>query len=214
MRRLCAGDADPLAPLAVQYADYAVWQRQWLSGEVLQQQAAYWQEQLAGAPALLELPTDHAAAGAAGLCRGARWRCGWMRQLTGALKALSRRHGLTLFMTLLAGWCGVLARLSGQDEVVIGTPVANRARAEIEGLIGFFVNTLALRIDLSGAPSVGGAAGAGEGGEPGGAGASGPAVRAGGGDRAAAAQPAPCAAVPGDVRLAERAAGRAGACRV
>ena len=77
-------------------------------------------------------------------------------ELTAGLKELSRRHGTTLFMTLLAGWAVLLARLSGQQEVVIGTPVANRGRAEIEGLIGFFVNTLALRLDLSGSPSVSG----------------------------------------------------------
>ena len=74
-------------------------------------------------------------------------------ELTGGLKALSRRHGATLFMTLLAGWAALLARLSGQEDVVIGTPVANRGRAEIEGLIGFFVNTLALRVDLCGSPT-------------------------------------------------------------
>ena len=76
-------------------------------------------------------------------------------ELTAGLKALSRRHGTTLFMTLLAAWAALLARLSGQEDVVIGTPVANRGRAEIENLIGFFVNTLALRLDLSGSPTVG-----------------------------------------------------------
>ena len=139
--------------LEIQYADYAVWQRQWIEGEILQQQAAYWKTTLAGAPALLELPADHPRpaqqdfAGAfAGLVLD--------EQLTAGLKALSRRHGTTLFMTLLAGWAALLARLSGQQDVVIGTPVANRGRAEIEGLIGFFVNTLALRLDLSGSPTV------------------------------------------------------------
>ena len=139
--------------LEIQYADYAVWQRQWIEGEILQQQAAYWKTTLAGAPALLELPTDHTrpvqqdfAGGFVELVLD--------EQLTAGLKDLSRRHGTTLYMTLLAGWAILLARLSGQQDVVIGSPVANRGRAEIENLIGFFLNTLVLRLDLSGSPSV------------------------------------------------------------
>jgi Condensation domain len=148
------GHADPLPALAIQYPDYAVWQRRWLAGEVLQAQSDYWQHTLAGAPAVLELPTDrrrpvqqdHAGAFVAlELDDG----------LTAGLKALRRRHGTSLFMTLLAGWAALLARLSGQDDMVIGSPVANRTRTEIEPLIGFFVNTLALRLDLSGRPTVG-----------------------------------------------------------
>ena len=132
--------------------------------------------------------------------------------LTAALKALSQRHGTTLFMTLLAGWAAVLRRLSGQDDVVIGTPERQPRRAtEIEGLIGFFVNTLALRVDLSGAPTRGGAAGAGEGAGAGGAAEPGHPLRAGGGAGAAGAQPGAHPALPGDVRLAERAGGQAGA---
>ena len=84
--------------------------------------------------------------------RGLLSLCELDEELTAKLKGLGQRHGTTLFMTLLAGWAGVLGRLAGQDEVVIGTPTANRGRTEIEGLIGFFVNTLALRIDLSGTP--------------------------------------------------------------
>jgi amino acid adenylation domain-containing protein len=147
------GRPDPLPPLPVQYADYAAWQRRWVEGEVLRRQADYWRETLSGAPELLELPTDHP--------RPARqhFAGAWMaveldEALTAALKTLGQRHGATLYMTLLAGWAAVLARLSGQDEVVVGTPSANRGQSEIEGLIGFFVNTLALRVDLSGAPSV------------------------------------------------------------
>ena len=147
------GEADPLPELEIQYADYAVWQRQWIEGEILQQQAAYWKTTLAGAPALLELPTDHPrpiqrdfAGGFVELVLD--------EQLTAGLKDLSRRQGTTLYMTLLAGWAILLARLSGQQDVVIGSPVANRGRAEIENLIGFFVNTLALRLDLSGSPRV------------------------------------------------------------
>jgi amino acid adenylation domain-containing protein len=148
-----AGRPDPLPPLPVQYADYAVWQRRWVDGERLQRQAEYWRAALAGVPEALELPTDRP--------RPARWdaRGGAVAvaldaELTAALRALSRRHGTTLFMTLLAGWAAVLGRLSGQADLVIGTPTANRGQREIEGLIGFFVNTLALRADLTGTPTV------------------------------------------------------------
>jgi amino acid adenylation domain-containing protein len=147
------GRPDPLPPLPVQYADYAAWQRRWMDGEVLQEQATFWTDALAGAPALLELPADRP--------RPPRqdYRGGFLdfaldEALTARLKALSLRHDTTLFMTLLAAWSVVLSRLSGQDDVVVGTPVANREHAEIQALIGFFVNTLALRIDLSGSPTV------------------------------------------------------------
>ncbi|HEV2148914.1 MAG TPA: condensation domain-containing protein, partial [Longimicrobiaceae bacterium] len=149
-----SGEADPLPGLAVQYADYAVWQRRWVEGEVLRQQAEYWKRTLSGAPELLELPTDRprpAEMDHAGALLGVALD----EELTAGLKALSRRQGTTLFMTLLAGWAVVLSRLSGQEDLVVGTPTANRGRREIEGLIGFFVNTLALRVDLSGAPTVG-----------------------------------------------------------
>lgn len=149
------GEDDPLPPLELHYADYAVWQRQWLSGELLRKQEAYWKTSLRGAPELLTLPMDRPrpaeqsyAGGTVPLVvNGA---------VTKALKALGLRHGTTPFMTLLAGWAALLSRLSGQDDVVIGTPAANRGRAEIEGLIGFFVNTLALRLDFSGDPTVAG----------------------------------------------------------
>ncbi|HEX2189524.1 MAG TPA: amino acid adenylation domain-containing protein, partial [Longimicrobiaceae bacterium] len=147
------GEADPLPPLPVQYADYAAWQRRWLEGEVLQRQADYWRETLAGAPELLELPTDHPRPARQDFA-GASLKVELDEALTAALKTLSQRHGATLYMTLLAGWAAVLSRLSGQDEVVVGTPTANRGRADVEELIGFFVNTLALRVDLSGAPTV------------------------------------------------------------
>ncbi|PWE40846.1 hypothetical protein C9I50_14735 [Pseudomonas prosekii] len=143
------GEADPLPALAVQYGDFARWQRRWLSGEVLQRQSEYWQQALAGAPALLLLPTDRprpAQQDYAGSSVDIRLD----EQLTAALKALSQRHGTTLYMTLMAAWAAVLSRLSGQDDVVIGSPAANRQRAEVEGLIGLFVNTLAVRIDTSG----------------------------------------------------------------
>jgi amino acid adenylation domain-containing protein len=147
------GEPDPLPPLPVQYADYAAWHRRWVEGPVLEAQAEYWTRTLAGVPELLELPTDHARPAKQDFA-GARVNVELDEALTGALWTLSQRHGTTLFMTLLAGWAAVLARLSGQDDVVIGTPSANRGRSEIEGLIGFFVNTLPVRVDLSGAPSV------------------------------------------------------------
>ncbi|PPV03229.1 condensation domain-containing protein, partial [Xanthomonas bromi] len=152
-RAFARGDTDPLAPLPIQYADYASWQRHWLAGEVLHQQASYWREALCDVPVLLELPTDrprpaeqdHAGAGLEVVVD---------RQQAQALKALSQRHGLTLYTTLLASWAMLLSRLSGQQDVVIGSPVANRGRSETEGLIGFFVNTLALRVDVSGASTL------------------------------------------------------------
>ncbi|MFI6684900.1 amino acid adenylation domain-containing protein [Streptomyces sp. NPDC050485] len=144
---------NPLAPLRVQYADYAAWQRQLLSDGALAAQSAYWREALAGAPALLELPTDRPRPAEQDY-RGEHVRITLGAELTAALHAFSRRHRSTLFMTVLTGWALTLSRLSGQHDVVIGTPVANRRRTELEELIGFFVNTLALRIDLSGAPSV------------------------------------------------------------
>ncbi|WP_051319008.1 non-ribosomal peptide synthetase [Chitinimonas koreensis] len=147
------GEADPLPPLPLQYADYAAWQRQWLSGTVLAKQSAYWRETLAGAPALLTLPTDRPRPPEQDY-RGGTVKLRFDAGLTAGLKALSLAQGSTLFMTLLAGWAVVLARLSGQSDLVIGTPTANRRRAELEGLIGFFVNTLALRLDLAGDPSV------------------------------------------------------------
>ncbi len=143
------GQPDPLPPLPIQYGDFAVWQRLWLSGEVLQRQSRYWQQALAGAPALLTLPTDRprpAQQDYAGSSVAVRLD----ERLTAGLKALSQRHGTTLYMTLMSAWASLLARLSGQHDVVIGSPVANRNRSEIEGLIGLFVNTLAVRIDTSG----------------------------------------------------------------
>ncbi|HKQ04408.1 MAG TPA: amino acid adenylation domain-containing protein, partial [Blastocatellia bacterium] len=147
------GQEDPLPALEVQYADYAVWQRQWLQGEVLSKQAEYWERELAGAPGLLELPTDHVRP-AEQEYEGGRVPVALSAELSRGLKQMSQQQGTTLFMTLLAGWGALLSRLSGQQDVVIGTSVANRGRVEIEGLIGLFINTLALRLDMSGTPSV------------------------------------------------------------
>ncbi|WP_188555321.1 non-ribosomal peptide synthetase, partial [Edaphobacter dinghuensis] len=147
------GEPNPLPPLEIQYPDYAAWQRKWLAGERLEAQADYWKRTLADAPPLLDLPTDRprpAQQSFAGAFVPVRINA----ELTRKLKALSTKHGTTLFMTLLAAWAAVLSRLSGQDDVVIGTPVANRRHVQVENLIGFFVNTLALRIDLGGEPTV------------------------------------------------------------
>jgi amino acid adenylation domain-containing protein len=149
------GEPDPLPPLPVQYADYAAWQRQWVQGPILEAQADYWVDTLTGAPELLELPTDHPRPVKQDFTGASVW-VEMDEALTASLRTLSQRHGTTLFMTLLAGWAAVLARLSGQDDVVIGTPSANRGRTEIEGLIGFFVNTLPVRVDFADAPTVAG----------------------------------------------------------
>ncbi|MCF5428950.1 amino acid adenylation domain-containing protein, partial [Pseudomonas syringae] len=146
------GQDDPLAPLTLQYLDYAVWQRRWLSGDLLQQQSDYWQQTLADAPALLMLPTDRVRPAQQDYA-GAVLPIVFDEDLTRGLKALSQRHGSTLFMTIMAAWAALLGRLSGQDDVVIGTPVANRTRSEAEGLVGLFVNTLAIRVDLSDKPT-------------------------------------------------------------
>ncbi|QTL38231.1 amino acid adenylation domain-containing protein [Xenorhabdus budapestensis] len=147
------GQPDPLPPLPVQYADYALWQRQWLQGTVLDTQLAFWRQALHGIPALLALPTDHARP-AVQSYRGDQVPFTLSPPLVAALKALSQRHGTTLFMTLLTGWGILLARLSGQPDIVIGTPVANRQHSALEPLIGFFVNTLALRVTVDDNPTV------------------------------------------------------------
>ncbi|SDX46163.1 arthrofactin-type cyclic lipopeptide synthetase C [Pseudomonas syringae] len=144
------GKADPLPELAIQYADYAVWQQSWMSGERLQHQAAYWHQALDGAPTLLTLPTDRPRPAQQDFA-GASLAIRLDAHLTAGLRALAQRQGVTLYMTLLTAWGALLARLSGQAEVVIGSPIAGRGRAELEGLIGLFVNTLAVRIDTSSA---------------------------------------------------------------
>ncbi|ERT10339.1 non-ribosomal peptide synthetase, partial [Photorhabdus temperata] len=148
-----AGLPDPLLPLTVQYPDYAAWQRQWLSADRVQIQSDYWRTILADAPVLLDLPTDRLRPSEQSFA-GHVIPINLDEKLTASLKYLSEQQGITLFMTLLSAWATVLSRLSGQDDVVIGTPSAGRNRQEVESLIGFFVNTLALRIDLSGAPNV------------------------------------------------------------
>jgi len=148
----CLGKPSPLPELPIQYADFAVWQRGWLEGEVFERQLAYWRKQLADLPAL-QLPTDRPRPAVMSY-RGARHPIVIPDALCEKLKALSQREGATLFMTLLAAFQTLLHRYTGQDDIVIGSPIANRNRAEMEGLIGFFVNTLVLRTDMSGDPSV------------------------------------------------------------
>ncbi|UXI65931.1 non-ribosomal peptide synthetase [Tahibacter amnicola] len=147
------GQANPLPELALQYPDFAAWQREWLSGERLQAQTDYWRKALADAPVRLELPTDRPRPAQQSFA-GASLPLHLDAGLTRDLKQLSQTHGVTLFMTLLAGWSALLSRWSGQSDVVVGTPVANRRRLELEGLIGFFVNTLALRVSMAADPDV------------------------------------------------------------
>ena len=146
------GQPSPLADLPIQYADFALWQRKWLQGEVLETQLDYWRKQLADAPAVLEMPTDKARP-AIQTFNGTYHRLVLPRRLSDSVSALSRRSGTTLFMTLLAAFQALLYRYTNQEDVVVGTPIANRTRRETEDLIGFFVNTLVMRTDLSGNPS-------------------------------------------------------------
>jgi amino acid adenylation domain-containing protein len=149
---LRAGAPVPLPPPPVQYADFAAWQREWLRDDVLQAQLAYWRGRLADAPAVLELPTDRARP-AQQSHRGEVRSFDVPPALTARLRALARGSDATLFMVLLAAFDLLIHRLSGRDDVVVGSPVAGRVRAEVEELIGFFVNTMALRTDLSGDPT-------------------------------------------------------------
>ncbi len=146
------GRPSPLPELPIQYADFACWQRSVLQGSYLNGLFAYWQKQLKDAPAQLILPTDRPRP-AVQTFRGASLSMPLPGGLATELRALSQQQGATLFMTLLAAFGALLSRYSGQSDLVIGTPIANRTRSELEGLIGFFVNTLALRLDLSGDPS-------------------------------------------------------------
>jgi hypothetical protein len=146
------GEACPLQELPIQYADFAVWQREWLRGEVLERQLGYWREHLEGAPPLLELPTDRPRP-AVQTYRGADESLALPEELVEKIRKLSSQEGVTLFMFLLAAFKVLLYRYTGQTDIVVGTPIAGRHHTEIEALIGFFVNTLVLRTDLSGALS-------------------------------------------------------------
>ncbi|HET6231552.1 MAG TPA: condensation domain-containing protein, partial [Longimicrobiaceae bacterium] len=156
LRVLCAafaaGEPSPLPPLPIQYHDFALWQREQVSGEALERQLEYWRGQLAGAAEVLELPTDRPRPPTQRY-EGATTKFLVPLYTVDALNALTREEGASLFMTLLAAFQVVLSRWSGQTSVVVGTPIAGRTRPEVERLIGFFVNTLALHTDLSGDPS-------------------------------------------------------------
>ena len=147
-----AGLPSSLPPLPIQYADYAVWQRGWLQGSVIEERLAYWKEKLKGRLPVLDLPTDRPRP-AVQSDRGARFSFSVPRVLTDRLHALSRRQGATLFMILAAAFQVFLMRYSGLEDFCLGTPVANRPKRETESLIGFFANTLVLRADLSGNPT-------------------------------------------------------------
>jgi len=142
------GEPSPLPELSIQYADFAAWQREWLQGEVLESELRYWRQALSGAPAMLHLPTDRPRPSVQS-SHGANHLIVLSEELTASLKELSRAEGVTLFMTLLASFQTLLYRYSGQDDIVIGTPIAGRNRADIEGLIGFFINTLVLRTKIT-----------------------------------------------------------------
>jgi amino acid adenylation domain-containing protein len=146
------GVSAELPELKIQYPDYASWQRRYLTGETLEQQLSYWRQQLAGAPAVLELPSDRPRPAVQSF-RGAAlsFRCG--DELSEAVRACSRREGVTTYMLLLAAFKVLLYRYSGESDLVVGTPIANRNRLEVEGLIGFFVNTLAMRTQVGGDPT-------------------------------------------------------------
>lgn len=146
------GQPSPLPPLPLQYADFALWQRQWMQGEVLEAELNYWKQQLAGAPPVLNLPTDRPRPPVQTF-RGAHYPVALSKALTEALKRLGRECEVTLFMTLLAAFATLLHRYAGQDDIVIGTPIAGRTRVELEGLIGYFANTLVLRLNLAHDPS-------------------------------------------------------------
>ena len=147
-----AGEPSPLPELPIQYADYAIWQREWLSGERLEQQLSYWKKQLSGSLPVLELPTDRPRP-ARQTFRGASQSLVLPKRLTEELKTLSQRERVTLFMTLLAAFQTLLSRHTGQEDILVGSPIANRNSVETEALIGFFLNTLVLRTDLSGDPT-------------------------------------------------------------
>ncbi|MBW4556597.1 MAG: amino acid adenylation domain-containing protein [Trichormus sp. ATA11-4-KO1] len=145
------GQPSPLAELPIQYVDFAAWQRQWLQQEVLKSQISYWKKQLEGVPKLLELPTNYPRP-AIQTFRGATYSFKLSDELSIALNKLSQQHGITLFMTLLAAWQTLLWHYTGNEDIVVGSPIANRNRSELEGLIGFFANTIVLRTNLAGNP--------------------------------------------------------------
>ncbi|MDQ1610281.1 MAG: hypothetical protein QOG00_212 [Pyrinomonadaceae bacterium] len=146
------GTEPPLAELPIQYADFAVWQEEWLRGEAFNKQLAYWKRQLANAPDFFELPADYPRP-ATQTYKGAVLRLEAGTKLTAQLKQTARGEGMTMFMLLLAAFNTLLHRTAGREDILVGTPIANRGRRELENLIGFFANTLVMRTDLSGDPT-------------------------------------------------------------
>ena len=146
-----SGSGVKLEELGIQYGDFAEWQREWLQGEVLEEQLRYWREQLRGME-MLQLPTDRVRP-AEQSYRGGERVVVLSKELSEGIRKLSQQEGATLFMVVLAGFQALLRRYTGQKEISVGTPIANRNREETEGLIGFFVNTLVMRTDVSGEPS-------------------------------------------------------------
>nr|AGH69808.1 non-ribosomal peptide synthase [Nostoc sp. 'Peltigera membranacea cyanobiont'] len=146
------GEPSPLPELAIQYADFSVWQREWLTGEVMQKQVDYWKQQLADAPPLLKLPTDYPRPLVQTFC-GATRLFELDPDLTFQLKTLSKKSGITLFMTLMTAFVTLLYRYSSQKDICVGFPIANRDYSELDPLIGLFVNTLVLRTQIEGNPS-------------------------------------------------------------
>jgi amino acid adenylation domain-containing protein len=146
------GDQSPLAPLPIQYADYAVWQKETLNGRVLEEHLSYWSSKLGGNLPVLQLPADRARP-AMQTFRGARQTFALGRSLTNQIKTVSRKEGVTLYMMLLGAFSLLLHRFTGQHDILVGTPIANRNQVELEGLIGIFTNTLVMRTDLSGDPT-------------------------------------------------------------
>ncbi|WP_193196878.1 non-ribosomal peptide synthetase [Nostoc sp. MG11] len=147
------GKPSPLPELSIQYADFAIWQKQWLQeAQVIEIQLNYWKQQLANSPPLLELPTDRVRPPIQ-TNRGGIERFSLDKRLTQKLKSLNEHSGATLFMTLLSGFVILLSRYSNQQDILVGSPIANRNRSEIDSLIGFFVNILVLRTDVSRNPS-------------------------------------------------------------
>src|SRR5262249_54584185 len=141
-----AGKTSPLPELEIQYADFAVWQRKYLAGGVMEREVEYWKERLKGA-AGLELPTDHARPAGQSF-RGGRERIELGNLLSDELRRFGQREGATMFMVLMATFKALLMRYSGETDLSVGTVIANRTRREVEGLIGFFVNTLVMRTNL------------------------------------------------------------------
>ncbi|MCC5621781.1 non-ribosomal peptide synthetase [Nostoc sp. CHAB 5715] len=146
------GQPSPLSELPIQYVDFANWQQQWLQGEILESQISYWRKQLEGIPKLLDLPTDYPRPSVANF-KGANYSFELSQELSASLNKLSQQQGGTLFMTLLAVFQTLLWHYTGSEDIVVGSPIANRNRTELEGLIGFFINTIVLRTNLGGNPT-------------------------------------------------------------